>query len=182
MVSSAYTYNGVCVSQITTTTSGAMCDINYSCSTSSGIAGSVCASNAQVFTWDPQETATAVFVTAYPINMMQQDSDLASSSTTIPGALSTLSTHKSQSTGSVQGGGNGGEQQGGSSTSGAKVIVPAVVVPVVALIAFVAAVIFCLRARKQRARRRAEGSYAPNQWEKNSTPDASADNGDRAYS
>lgn len=173
--------DGHCQSQITTATSGAMCNWNYRCSSSAGSAGSVCASDAEVFDWNPSHTSTSITVGVYAIAMVQQDSDWSSSSTPVSStSLSTIGLHGAHSSSASR---NEPAKGGGSSSSSAKVIVPAVVVPVVVLIAFVAAVIFCLRARKRRARSQAERSSYHNsaglsQWEKSVTPDTSTFNED----
>lgn len=158
-----------------------MCALSYSCSSSGGVAGSVCGSNAEVFDWNPSKTSTEVAVSVYPIAMVQQDSDLMLSSSHTENTHTFKSPHSSTPA-SLEGSGSSNED-GGSSSSSAKIIVPAVVVPVVALIAFIAAVIFCLRARKRRARTRAEGSSYHNytgvsRWQKGVGSDITTANGD----
>lgn len=157
-----------------------MCDLNFQCTGSSGVVGSVCASDASVFRWEPDQTSTTIIVTAYPMDLMQQDSDLISTSSHTPGAPNTLFPSKSQS--SSQGNGSG-SQHHGSSSSVVKTIVPAVVVPVVALIAFIAAVILCLRHRKRKARAKAESSYGgSDERGTNVGSYPPTDSGDNAYS
>ena len=143
---------GFCGSQVQTATSGAMCDINFSCSTgASSVGQTVCPSNANAFSWNPSQTNTLITISAYAILMMRQDSDLPTSIT-----VTTFLTHKTHTTSAHAAGTNDNDS---SSSSSAKVLVPAILLPILALITFIATTIWCLRARKRTARKRAEGSY-----------------------
>jgi hypothetical protein len=148
-----------------------MCSLDYHCTTNNTSASYVCPTSPVAYTWSPAQTDTQISITAWPILLVHQPSDMSlvqsSTSTTTSGTTSISTTHTSTTrTGGVTTA-TGNHHHHGTST---KVLIPAIVVPVVALFAIIAAIIFVLRARKRRARARAyagSGRIAPFGLEKN---------------
>lgn len=180
--------DGRCAYQVTTATSGAMCDLNFKCGVSNSTsASSVCPSNASAFTWDPSQTDTSISIIAYGMLLVYQPTDLSLTQvpTTQVQTITVIPTNPKTPDTASSGSGTGNQSpQHLSSGTPASVLIPAIVVPVVALFAIIGLIIFLLRRRKQKAR---SSAYAPSsrngpfQYDKANTTTASVTSDDYSF-
>ena len=140
---------------VRTATFGAMCGEDSHCTNNSTSASYICPTSPVAFTWSTDQTDTQIYVTAYPIRMIHQPTDMSllQSSTshlhTSPGQTTAMHQTTSKPTAPASHG------------VSAKVIAPAVAVPVIVLIAIIGGIIYMLRRRKQRQRTRAYAGEPP---------------------